>query len=109
MFGSLVGVVMGLLLAPKSGQELRQDLVGQAQKVENKAVDIKAKAQSAWQNVENKTQVTINNGKSWIQRGKRLVSNLKIMVSEIRQGALTTTSSINASEKINGEDLTKEI
>jgi len=109
MFGSLVGAVMGLLLAPKSGQELRQDLVGQAQKVETKAIVMKAQAQSAWQNVENKTKVTINNGKSWIQKGKRLVSNLKRMVSEIQQGALTTASSIDTSEKINSEDLTKEI
>lgn len=84
IFGGLLGGAIGLLLAPKSGQELRQDIARQA----NKAGD---KAQIAWQNIEDKTSVTVNNGKSFIQKGKRLVSNLKTMVSEIRQGALTKT------------------
>lgn len=98
MFGSLAGVVTGLLLAPKSGLELRQDLAVQAHEIEDKAVEIRDKAQSAWQNVEDKTQVTVNTGKSLIQKGKRLVSNLKTLVYEIQHGALTKTVSIYASE-----------
>lgn len=97
MFGSLAGVVTGLLLAPKSGFELRRDLAVQANEIGDKA-------QSAWQNVEDKTQVTVNTGKSLIQKGKRLVSNLKILVYEIQHGALTKTVSIYASEnKVSGE------
>jgi hypothetical protein len=63
-------------------------------------------AQSAWQNVEAKTQVAVNTGKSWIQIGKRLVSNLKTVASELRQGALTNTVSINASEATDNGDPT---
>lgn len=114
MFGSLVGGVMGLLFAPKSGKELRLDIAGQANKTEQKAKAIRDKAQSAWQNVENQTQLTLNTGKSWIEKGKLVVSNLKTLVSEIRQGALTKNGSINSSEdeeedSENSEDLTKEI
>jgi len=89
ILGGLIGGVMGLLLAPKSGQELRQDIAGQANKAGDKAIEIKDKAQITWQNIEDKTFVTINTGKSWVQKGKRLASNLKTMISEIRQGALT--------------------
>ncbi|MCB8814508.1 YtxH domain-containing protein [Desulfosporosinus shakirovi] len=99
MFGSLAGAVMGLLLAPKSGQEMRQDLVEQAHAIGDKAVDIKGKAQSVWQNVEEKTQLTVNNGKSWINKGNQLVSNLKTLVSEIQQGALTKTVPVYAVEE----------
>lgn len=86
MFGSLVGALMGLLLAPKNGQELRQDLAGQAKKIGDKAVDVRDKAQSAWQNVEDKTHVTLDTGKRWIQKGNNLISKLKILVYEIRHG-----------------------
>lgn len=100
MFGGVVGAAMGLLLAPKSGAELRQDLAIQAHQIGDKA-------QSAWQNVEDKTQLTVNTGKGLIRKGKRLVSNLSILVHEIRHGALKKTSSIYASE--NKDDPTKEI
>lgn len=109
MFGSLAGVVTGLLLAPKSGLELRQDLAVQAHEIGDKAVVIRDKAQSAWQNVEDKTQVTVNTGKSLIHKGKRLVSNLKILVHEIQHGALTKTVSINASEKKDSGEPTNDI
>jgi len=89
ILGGLIGGAMGLLLAPKRGQELRQDIAGQANKVGEKAIEIKDQAQITWQNIEDKTSVTINTGKSWLQKGKRLVSNLKTLISEIRQGALT--------------------
>lgn len=108
MFGSLFGGVMGLLLAPKSGQELCQDITGQANNLGQKAVEIRDKAQSAWQNVAHKTQVTVNAGKSCVQKGKRLVSNLKTLVSEIREGALTKTAPIEASED-KDNDLTEEL
>ena len=89
MIGSLSGAVLGLLLAPKSGQELRQDITEQGHKLGNKAVEIRDKAQSAWHNIEDKTEKTIENSKSWLQKGKLLVSNLKTLVYEIRHGALT--------------------
>jgi len=98
MFGSLVGGVLGLMLAPKSGQELRQDIVEQAHHLGDKAVVIKDKAQVAWQNVEEKTQSTVDTGKSWVQKGKKLVSNFKTLVYEIQNGALTKTSSVEVLE-----------
>jgi len=108
MFGSLVGAVMGLLLAPKSGSELRQDLSVQAHEIGNKAVLVRDKVQNAWQNVEGKTEVTVNTSKSLIQKVKRLASNLKTLVYEIQHGALTKTASISSEDKDSG-DPTKEI
>ncbi|MDR3541564.1 MAG: YtxH domain-containing protein [Desulfosporosinus sp.] len=98
IFGGLVGAAMGLLLAPKSGKELRQELAEQTQKMGDKAIDIKDKAQSAWLNIEDKTQVTLDTGKSWLQKGKRMVSNLKTLVYEIQHGALTKIASDSASD-----------
>jgi len=109
MFGTLVGTTMGLLLAPKSGKELRQDLTEQAHEMGDKALIIRDKAQSAWQNVEDKTQMTINNSKNLVQKCRRMIDNLKILVYEIENGALTQTSCINSSEDIDCDDLTKEI
>lgn len=109
MFGSLAGVVTGLLLAPKSGLELRQDLAVQAHEIGDKAVEIRNKAQSALQNVEDKTQATVNTGKSLIQKGKRLFSNLKILIYEIQHGALTKTVSIYASENKDSGEPTNDI
>jgi gas vesicle protein len=109
MFGSLAGVITGLLLAPKSGVELRQDLALQAHEIGDKAVEIKDKAQIVWHNVEDKTQVTVNAGKSLIQKGKRLISNLKILVYEIQHGALTKTVSIYAPENNDSDEPTNDI
>jgi len=109
MFGSLAGVITGLLLAPKSGLELRQDLAVQAHEIGGKAVEIRNKAQSALQNIEEKTQITVNTGKSLIQKAKRLVSNLKILVYEIQHGALTKTVSIYASENKDCGEPTNDI
>ena len=109
IFGSVAGAVMGLLLAPKSGLELRQDLSVQAQEIGDKAVEIRDKAQSAWQNVEGKTQITVNTGKSLIQKGKRLASNLKKLVYEIQHGALTETASIYVLKDNDSIDPTKEM
>lgn len=86
MVGSLS---VGLLLAPKSGQELLQDINEQAHKFGDKAMEIRDKAQSAWHNIEDKTEKTVEKSKSCIQKGKLLVSNLKTLIYEIRHGALT--------------------
>lgn len=98
MFGGLLGAVSGLLLAPKSGKELRQDLSEQVSVIGDKAVVIKDKAQSAWQNVEEKTQERLSKSKNWIQKKKQLVDNLKTLVYEIQHGALTKTETIIESE-----------
>ena len=76
---------------------MRQDLIEQAHEIGDKAVEIIGKAQNTLQNVEDKTEETVNTGKSLIQKGKQLFSNLKILVYEIQHGALTKTSSIYAS------------
>lgn len=88
MIGSLSGAVFGLLLAPKSGRELRQDINEQCHKLGDKAEEIRDKAQSAWHNIEDKTEKTVENSKSWIQKGKLLVSNWKTLVYEIRHGGI---------------------
>lgn len=95
MFGGLAGAVMTLLLAPKCGKEMRQDLTEHINKIGDKAKDIKYKAQSAWQNIEGKTQITVNTGKSYLEKGKRCVKNFKLLVSQIQNGALTKADSID--------------
>lgn len=109
VIGSIAGAAIGLLLAPKSGRELRQDLNGEARKIGDKAVEIKGKAQSAWHNVENKTQETVEVSKNWIQKGRFFVSSLKKLVYDVRHGAQIKTGSLMAPEDEDGDDLTREI
>ena len=99
---------MGLLLAPKSGQELRQDINEQAHKLGDKAMEIRANAQSAWHNIEDKTEKTVEKSKSCIQKGKLLVSNLKTLVYEIRHGALSKTVYLDTEDR-DSSNPTKEI
>ena len=99
LLGSFAGAGIGLLLAPKSGQELRQDLAGQAHKIGGKASEIKVSAQNAWQNVEDKTQLTFKNSRNWLQKGKQIACNFKTLVKEIKHGALTETASLEAPDK----------
>lgn len=107
MIGGLSGAVLGLLLAPKSGRELRKDINEQVLKLEDKTLEIKDKAQNTWHNIEDITEKTVEKSKSWFQKGKLLVSNLKTLVHEIQQGALTKTSSITTLEDEDNEGLTK--
>lgn len=109
VLGGITGTVAGLLLAPKSGQELRQDLAGQTHKMGEKVVEIKDKAQNAWHNVEDKTQATVNTGKSWFKKGKQLVINLKTLVNEIQNGALTKTGSVTSTEDEDKDNFIKEV
>ncbi|KUO72271.1 MAG: hypothetical protein APF81_08830 [Desulfosporosinus sp. BRH_c37] len=109
MIGSLSGAVLGLLLAPKSGRELRQDINEMAYKLGDKTEEIRDKAQSSWHNIEDKTEKTVEKSKSWIQKGKLLVGNLKTLVHEIRHGALTKTGSLKTLEDQDGGYPTKEI
>lgn len=109
MIGSLSGAVLGLLLAPKSGRELRQDINEQALILGDKTVEIRDKAQSAWHSIEDKTEKTVENSKRWIQKGKLLVSNLKTLVHGIRNGDLTKTVSIKTPEDGDSGDPTKEL
>ncbi|WP_052315262.1 YtxH domain-containing protein [Desulfosporosinus youngiae] len=99
LFGGLIGGITGLLLAPKSGQELRQDITLQVHELGDKAVGIKDKAQSAWQNIGDKTQVSVKTGKNLIEKGKHMAGNLKILITEIQHGALTKTNSVDGPEE----------
>mgnify|MGYP001121116111 CR=1 FL=1 len=98
LLGSIAGTVMGLLLAPKSGQELRQDLTAQTQKLGDKALELKDMAQDALQIIEEKTQVGFDTGKNWLEKKTRLFDNLKTLVSEIQHGALTKDGPANSPE-----------
>lgn len=113
MLGSVIGAAAALLLAPKSGEELRQDLRECAHDIGDKAVELKEKAQSALQTVEQKTQKTVNTGKGWLQKGKQIAGNLKTLVYEIQNGALTKTETIDIlaeemDERINAFDIAEE-
>lgn len=98
LLGSIAGTVMGLLLAPKSGQELRQDLAVQTQKLGDKALELKDKAQDALQTIEEKTQISFDTGKNWLEKKTRLFDNLKTLVSEIQHGTLTKDEPANSPE-----------
>lgn len=113
MFGGFAGAMLGLLLAPKSGRELRQDLIVKAHKLGDEAAVIGDKAQKVWQEIEEKAgekaEALQTTGKDWIEEGKRLISDLKTLVYEIRHGSLTKTKSIEAADVRDSDDSTEEM
>ncbi len=90
LVGGIAGAAMGLLLAPKPGKELRQELEEKAQELGDKALVLGDKAQKVWHNIEEraeeKAETLQMTGQDVIREGRRLVSDLKALVREMRQG-----------------------
>lgn len=86
MWGTLTGAVAGavtaLLLAPKSGKELRKDISVTAHKVGDKTAEISRQAGSAVQSIARKTSAIAADAK---QVAGRLVTDIRSRKAE--QGA----------------------
>lgn len=98
--GGLLGAVVGLLLAPKSGERLRQDIVDNYEDVSEKAERLAKKGKSfartassradKWLNfakhfVEELTENAQDTGEDWVEKAKELVHNDRL--SEIMDWA----------------------
>ena len=87
LLGSVAGVVAGILLAPKSGEETREDIKKLALELKEKAVDIYS---SASKEIEKKiAQIKKAGGKIDESKYKALVDEV---VEEFKQDAVVTTS-----------------
>ena len=75
LIGGLAGAVVGMLLAPKSGRELRRD--------------ISEKAHDVWDVLEDATSRKVEKVQSIsediVEEGKRLVHDLKTVINECRK------------------------
>jgi gas vesicle protein len=99
LFGAVTGVVAGILLAPKSGAETREDIKKLAEELKDKAEDAYAKAR---REVEKKIeQVKKAGGKIDETKYKSLVSEV---VDELKKDATVTKS---AAQKL-GEQLSAD-
>lgn len=82
LVGGLAGAALGILLAPKSGKELRQDLGG-------KAHEIGDKAHRAWRDLEEtageKVAAVQTTRDEFVHEGKKLVAELQTMIQEFRR------------------------
>jgi len=72
--GAVTGAVAALLLAPKSGRELRQDISATAQKVGEKTADISRQAGTAVQSIAKRTS---NIAVSTKQAAGRLITDIR--------------------------------
>ena len=107
MLGTIIGGVMGaitaLLLAPKSGVELRRDLAEKSQDVYDKASDYLANCEG---NVGSVVSTTVNESKIRAQniidsakdQAQVLIDNAESVLSEAKEKA--SVASKNVSEKI---------
>jgi gas vesicle protein len=87
LFGTVAGVVAGILLAPKSGAETREDIKKLAEELKDKAEDAYAKAR---REVERKiAQVKKAGGKIDETKYKALVTEV---VDEFKRDAEVTSS-----------------
>ena len=83
MWGALTGAVAGavtaLLLAPKSGKELRKDISVTASKVGDKTAEISRQAGSAVQSIARKTSAFASDAR---QAAGRFVTDIRSRKSE---------------------------
>ncbi len=81
MIGGAVGALTALLLAPKSGKELRQDIADKSLDMYDKASDYMADVQ---ENVGNKVNDTYNEGRI---KAESIISNAKRQARELLNDA----------------------
>lgn len=72
--GAVTGAISALLLAPKSGRELRSDISETAQQAIDKTVDLSRQAGSAVQSIAQKTTSIASGAK---QAAGRLVTDIR--------------------------------
>ena len=88
IIGGAVGAVTALLLAPKSGAELRKDLADKSSEIYNKATDYLSNVES---NVGESVQNTVNEGKiraqSIITSARRQAEDLLANAEQVLQEA----------------------
>jgi gas vesicle protein len=73
VIGSVLGAVTALLLAPKSGKDLRADLSEQVLTVSEKTQSIASNVSSKTQEIAK--QVSLQTG-DWVQKAKEVASNV---------------------------------
>jgi gas vesicle protein len=81
LIGGAIGAITALLLAPKSGKELRQDIAEKSSEIYGKASDLFNQVESK---VSSTIGTAINEGK---ERGKKIVSDAKNQADSLLQSA----------------------
>jgi gas vesicle protein len=72
--GAITGAITALLLAPKSGRELRGDISETAQRVSEKTADLSRQAGTAVQSIAKRTSSLASDAK---QATRRLVTDIR--------------------------------
>lgn len=75
LVGGIAGAAVGLMLAPKSGRELRRDIGFKARQTLNEIEEV----------AEEKVDKIQDVGEDLIREGKRLADDLKSLFSEFRR------------------------
>lgn len=83
VIGSVLGAVTALLLAPKSGKELRADLSEQVANVSEKTQHIAGNVSSKTQELAK--QVSLQTG-DWVQKAKEVATNVSDEVRAWKEG-----------------------
>lgn len=78
LLGVTGGIVLGLLIAPKTGEETREELRGHLNSVKGKVDDLYAKG------LEKKEEL-ISRGEEFIAKGEELISKGKKKVQEFSE------------------------
>jgi gas vesicle protein len=81
MFGAVAGALTALLLAPKSGKELRQDIAERSGDIYDKASDYMSGVEAQ---VGNAVTTTVNTGR---ERAKEIINTAKIQADALLKNA----------------------
>lgn len=79
--GGIAGAITALLLAPKSGKELRKDLAEKSQEIYDKAADYLAVFE---ENMGSVVSTTVNEGK---ERAQKIITSAKTQAESILENA----------------------
>ena len=81
IIGGLAGAVTALLLAPKSGKELRKDIAEKSQDLYDKAADYLSIFE---ENMGTAVSTTVNEGK---ERAQKIISSAKLQAESLLENA----------------------
>ena len=113
--GGLAGALAALLLAPKSGKELRGSLNEQTSSLKNKSVDLasvaKEKASGLKDTVSQQSSTIVNKVKDMKTKGENSSQNTEVDENELQEvpTSMAETSSMENTHTATGEEIQKKL
>ncbi len=82
LFGGFIGMVLGILYAPRKGEETRKKLKDTINDIKEKSQDTIEKVKDTIEDVKDKAEELFQEGKEKVQEGKDMIDDAKEAIKE---------------------------